>query len=160
QECHRAGEAAPMALMTYEQARPWAKSIRQAVITKRMPPWHADPHFGQFENDRALAQTEIDTLAAWADSGAKEGNRKNAPPPRTFTEGWTIGKPDQVIEMPASYPVPEKGTVEYTYFVVPTGFTEDKWIESLELRPGARNVVHHIVLIARPPGSNFMKEAP
>src|SRR5262245_14449810 len=89
QECHRAGEAAPMALMTYGQARPWAKSIRQAVISKKMPPWHADPHFGKFENDRALSQAEIDTLTAWSDSGAKEGNRKDAPAPRTFTQGWT-----------------------------------------------------------------------
>lgn len=160
QECHRAGEAAPMALMTYEQARPWAKSIRQAVVSKRMPPWHADPHYGTFSNDRGLTEPELNTLTAWADTGAKPGNRKDAPPPRTFPEGWTIGQPDKVLEMPASYTVPAKGTVEYTYFVVPTGFTEDKWIEKLELRPGAREVVHHIVLYARPPGSKFLKDAP
>jgi hypothetical protein len=158
QECHRAGEAAPMALMTYEQARPWAKSIRQAVVSKRMPPWHADPHFGKFANDRALSQGEIDTLAAWADSGAKEGKAKDAPAPLAFTPGWTIGQPDLVLEMPVSHTIPAKGTVDYTYFVVPTGFTEDKWIEKIELRPGAREVVHHIVLFARPEGSKFMKD--
>jgi hypothetical protein len=160
QECHRAGEAAPMPLMTYEQARPWAKSIRQAVISKRMPPWHADPHFGAFENDRSLAQHEIGTLVAWADAGAKEGNRKDAPPPREFAQGWTIGRPDLVLEMPTPYTVPAKGAVEYTYFVVPTGFTEDKWIEKIELRPGAREVVHHIVLMARPPESKYMRDVP
>ncbi len=160
QECHRAGEAAPMALLTYQDARPWAKAIREAVASRKMPPWHADPHFGKFVNDRALTQAEIDTLVAWADGGAKEGDAKDAPPPRSFAEGWTIGKPDVVIEMPSEYKVPASGTVEYTYFVVPTGFTEDKWVEKIELRPGSRSVVHHIVLMARPKGSAYLKDAP
>ena len=149
-----------MPLLTYQEARPWAKSIRQAVIAKRMPPWHADPHFGKFENDRALAQSEIDTLVAWADGGAREGDAKDAPAPRTFAEGWTIGQPDVVLEMPVAHTVPAQGTVDYTYFIVPTGFTEDKWIEKIEVRPGARGVVHHIVLLARPQGSKYLKDAP
>ena len=159
QECHRAGEAAPMALMTYADARPWAKAMKLAVIQKKMPPWFADPAHGKWANDRSLPQTEIDTLTAWADTGAKEGSAKDAPPAPTFADGWTIGKPDMVIDIGADYKVPAQGTVEYTYFVMPTGFTEDKWVEQIELRPGARSVVHHIVLMARAPGSKLFKDA-
>src|SRR5271163_2995330 len=82
QDCHRPGEAVPMSLMTYQDARPWAKAIRQAVITKKMPPWFADANYGHFSNDRSLSQAEIDTLTAWIDAGAPEGNPKDAPAPR------------------------------------------------------------------------------
>ena len=160
QECHRPGEAAPMPLLTYKDARPYAKAIKQAVLSKKMPPWFADSHFGKFANDRTLAQTEIDTLAAWADSGAKEGKEADAPAPKSYAAGWTIGKPDLVIDMSVDYTVPAKGTVDYTYFIVPAGFTEDKWIEKIEVRPGARSVVHHIVLFSRAPGSKYLKDAP
>lgn len=160
QECHRPGEAAPMSLLTYKEARPYAKAIKQAVLSKKMPPWFADSHYGKFANDRKLDQREIDTLAAWADQGAKEGNAADAPSPKEFANGWTIGKPDVVIDISTDYTVPAKGTVEYTYFVVPTGFSEDKWVEKVEVRPDARRVVHHIVLFARPPGSKFVKDAP
>ena len=159
QECHRAGEAAPMPLMTYREARPWAKAIKLAVVQKKMPPWFADSAHGKWSNDRSLTQAEIDTLTAWADSGAKEGNAKDAPAPRQFAEGWTIGKPDAVIDMGADYKVPAEGTVEYTYFVVPTGFTEDKWVEQVEVRPGERSVVHHIVLMTRVPGNKRFQDA-
>jgi len=159
QECHRPGEAAPMPLMTYVEARPWAKAMKMAVVQKKMPPWFADSNHGKWANDRSMTQAEIDTLSAWADTGAKEGNAKDAPPARTFAEGWTIGKPDVVIDMGADYKVPAQGTVEYTYFVMPTGFTEDRWVEQIELRPGARSVVHHIVLMARAPGSKMFKDA-
>ncbi|MBK5290651.1 MAG: cytochrome c [Acidobacteriia bacterium] len=159
-ECHRAGEAAPMPLVTYKDVRPWAKAIREAVKIRRMPPWHADPHYGSFSNDRSLSNEEIETLAQWADTGATEGSSKDAPPPVQFAEGWTIGKPDAIIPMPEPFPVPAKGTVEYTYFIVPTGFTEDKWIDKIEVRPGSRAVVHHIVVMARPPGSPYLKSIP
>src|SRR5690349_8471210 len=86
QDCHRPGEVAPMPLLTYQEARPWAKSIREAVLTKQMPPWFADPHYGNFANDRSLSQAEIDTIVAWADGGAKEGDPKDAPAPRHFVE--------------------------------------------------------------------------
>src|SRR4051812_47789210 len=106
QDCHRPGEAVPMSLMNYQEARPWAKSIRQAVLTKKMPPWFADSHFGRFSNDRSLSQEQIDTLVAWVDAGAPEGNPADAPAPRTFVEGWTQGKPDLVLEVPTAFPVP------------------------------------------------------
>lgn len=159
QECHRAGEIGPMPLLSYADARPWAKAIKEAVISRRMPPWHADPHFGKFSNDRSLTDAEIKTLVAWADSGAPQGNAKDAPAPREFTDGWQIGKPDLVLDTGVDFKVPAQGTVEYTYFVVPTGFTEDKWVKEIEVRPGNKAVVHHVVLYARPQGSRFVGEA-
>ena len=159
QGCHRPGEAAPMSLLSYQQARPWAKAIREAALLKRMPPWFADPHFGKFSNDRSLSQTEIDTLVAWADNGAPEGDPKDLPPPRQFVGGWNIGTPDAVFEMPNEFEVPPTGTVEYQYIVIPTGFTEDKWVQLAEVRPGNRAVVHHVIAFIREPGSKWMRDA-
>lgn len=159
QECHRPGEIGPMPLLTYQQARPWARAIRQAVVARIMPPWHADPHIGKFANDRSLSDAEIRTLAAWADAGAPEGDPKDAPPPLAFTEGWTIGKPDLVLDTGFDFEVPAQGAIEYTYFVVPTGFTEDRWVKEIEVRPGNRAVVHHIIAYVRPRGSAFIAGA-
>jgi hypothetical protein len=159
QGCHRPGEAAPVSFMTYEEARPWAKAIRESVRLKRMPPWFADPHVGNFVNDRSLSQTDIDTLSKWANSGAPEGDPKDAPAPKKFVTGWNIGEPDLVIEMPQSYTVPAKGTIEYTYYVLPTRFTEDKWVQLAEIRPGNRKVVHHVIAFIREPGSKWLSEA-
>jgi len=159
QECHRPGEAAPMSFMTYKDTRPWAKAIREAVITHKMPPWPADPHFGKFSNDRSLSREEIDTLVAWADDGAREGDPADAPKPAQFVDGWRIHKPDAVFEMPNEFSVPAAGTIEYQYIVIPSGFTEDKWVQEMEVRPGNRKVVHHIIAFIRPPGSKWMKDA-
>src|ERR1051326_8183798 len=160
QSCHRPGEAAPMSLLSYADARPWAKAIKQAVLVRKMPPWFEDGKHASFANDRRLSQAEIDTLVAWADGGAKEGDAKDAPKPLTFADGWVMGKPDQVIEMPEAYQVPASGTIEYTYFVVPTGFTEDRWVRQGEVRPGEKSVVHHIVMMVRPPGVRYIPQAP
>ncbi len=103
QNCHRPGEAAPFSLLTYEQARPWAKAIKAAVLQRKMPPWFADPHYGKFSNDSSLSQKEIDTLVEWVDAGAPQGNPKDLPPPRQFADGWAIPKPDAVIELPTPY---------------------------------------------------------
>jgi len=159
QGCHRPGEAAPMSFLTYQEARPWAKAIREAVLLKRMPPWFADPHYGKFSNNRSLPQAEIDTLVAWADSGAREGDPKDLPPPRQFVEGWNIGKPDVVLEMPNEFQVPASGTIEYQYIVIPGSFTEDKWVQMAEVRPGNRAVVHHVIAFIRPPDSKWMRDA-
>src|ERR1700733_12751053 len=86
QECHRPGEAAPMSFLTYKEVRPWAKAIREAVITSKMPPWPADPHYGKFSNDRSLTRAEIDTMLAWVDAGAPEGNPADAPKPANFVD--------------------------------------------------------------------------
>jgi hypothetical protein len=160
QECHRPGEIGPMPLLTYRDTRPWAKSIRQAVVSRRMPPWFADPAVGRFANDCTLPAAEIDTIRAWAETGAQEGNPRHAPPPRQFVDGWTIGNPDVIFEMPDSYKVPASGTVEYTDILVPTGFTEDKWVEKIEIRPGNRAVVHHVSLYVREPGVKLLRSYP
>ncbi len=159
QGCHRPGEAAPFSLLTYEQARPWAKAIKEAVLLKKMPPWFADPHYGKFSNDRSLSQKEIDTLVAWADAGAPQGDPNIVPAQASFVEGWRIPKPDVVFQMPNAFEVPAEGTIEYQYIVVPTGFTEDKWVQFAEARPGNRALVHHIIAFIREPGSKWLKDA-
>lgn len=159
QTCHRAGEAAPMAFTSYKETRPWAKAIREAVASKRMPPWFADPHVGRFSNDRTLPAADVATLVKWADSGAAEGNAKEAPAPPSFVPGWNIGTPDVVIDMPREFDVPAKGTIDYTYFVIPSGFTKDTWISGAEVRPGNRKVVHHVIAFVREPGSRWLKDA-
>lgn len=147
QGCHRAGEAAPMALVTYEQTRPWAKAIRASVITGKMPPWQPDPHYGKFSNDLSLGPGEKEKLVAWVDAGAPEGNPADAPKPAVFTDGWRISKPDMVFEMPEEFDVPAKGVIDYQYISVPTHFTEDKWVQEAEVRPGDRSLVHHAIVV-------------
>jgi len=159
QECHRAGEIGPMQLLTYDQARPWAKAIKTAVLQGKMPPWPANPHYGKFSNDRSLTKAQIDTIVAWADAGAPEGNAADAPKPRHWVDGWNIAKPDAVIQMPQAFNMPASGEVEYQYIVVPTGFTEDKWIQQVEIRPSDRTVVHHAVIFLREPGNKWLTEA-
>ncbi len=159
QNCHRPGEVGPMSLLTYKEARPWAKAMSEAVLTKKMPPWFADPHYGKFSNERTLSKAEIDTLVAWANAGAPEGNPKDSPAPASFVEGWGMAKPDVVFEMPTAFEVPARGTVEYQYVVIPSGFTEDKWVTQAEARPGDRAVTHHIIASIREPGSTYLREA-
>jgi hypothetical protein len=154
QICHRPGEAAPMSLLTYEQVRPWAKAIREAVLKRVMPPWQADPRYGKFRNDRSLSQDDIDTLVNWANSGAPEGDPKDLSPPAQFENGWRIGKPDVEIVMKEPFSVPASGVMDYRHFVVPTHFTEDKWFQVAEIRPGNRAIVHHVIAFVRPPGAN------
>lgn len=160
QSCHRPGEIGPMPLGSWAETRPWAKSIRQAVLSRRMPPWNADAPRGTFRNDPSLSQPEIDRLVAWIDAGAPAGNPKDAPPPRQFAEGWTIGKPDIVFEMPEAYDVPAQGTIEYTYVIVPASFTEDRWMSAAEVRPGNRAVIHHANVYVRTPGSKWLRGYP
>jgi hypothetical protein len=148
-----------MSLLTYKDARPWAKSIKQAVLTKKMPPWFADQHVGKFANDRSLSQEEIGTLVAWVDGGAQEGDPKDAPAPRSFVGGWNIGKPDLVLEMPNAFTIPASGQIEYMYVILPTGLNEDRWVEAVEIRPGNRAVVHHVIASIREPGSTWMRDA-
>jgi hypothetical protein len=136
-----------MALLSYSEARPWAKAIRAAVLSGKMPPWQADSHYGKFANDPSLSSAEKETLVAWVDKGAAEGNISDAPRPRKFIEGWRIPTPDIVFEMPAAYSVPPTGAIDYQYFPVATNFTEDKWVEAIEVRPGERSVVHHAIVV-------------
>ena len=148
-----------MSFLTYDQVRPYAKAIKSDILQHKMPPWPADPHSVKFENDRSLTPEEVQTISAWVDSGAKEGDKSAAPAPRKFTEGWNISKPDLIIAMPQAYEVPAKGEIEYTYFVIPSGFTEDRWVQQVEVRPSDRTVVHHAVVYLREPGSKWMADA-
>jgi hypothetical protein len=149
QSCHRPGQAAPMPLLTWQDARPWAKAIRNAVVSRKMPPWFADPRYGHFANDPSLPQTEIDTLVNWANTGALEGDPRDLPPPIQWPEGgWQIA-PDVVVSLPA-YRVPAKGVVEWTYVTVPTGFEKDTWVTSIEVLPSDPSVLHHAGVFVKP----------
>jgi hypothetical protein len=159
QSCHRAGEIAPWSLMTYEETRPLAASIKRAVVSRTMPPWYADPQYGHFSNVRTLTPQQIRTLVNWADGGALAGDAKDQPAPMKFLDGWNIGQPDRVIEMPAAFHVPAEGTIDYQYIVIPGGFTEDKWVTAAEVRPGNHTVVHHVIAFVRPPGSKWLQDA-
>jgi len=144
--CHRPGEIAPMSLLTYEDARPYAKAIRDEIGEGHMPPWHADAPAGTFENERRLGDADKKTILDWIAGGAPRGNPRDQPPQPQYADGWQIGKPDVVFEMQEDYKIPAKGTVEYEYFYIPTNFTEAKYVQAIEVRPGNRKVVHHVLV--------------
>jgi len=152
-ECHRAGEVAPMSLITYNEARPWAKAIKQKVVDRSMPPWLASPENTHFKNDRRLSQKEIDTIAAWVEAGAPKGSDEDLPALPKFEQGWAIGKPDAVIALDEDVAVPADGVVPYKYLTVQTNFNEDRWVQAAEIRPGNRRVVHHIIVFVQEPGA-------
>ena len=153
--CHRPGEVAPMSLITYKDARPWARAIREKVIAREMPPWFADPAHGAFRNDRSLTQAQVDTIVKWVDGGARQGDEKLLPALPALATGWQIGTPDIVFEMATDFRIPADGTVDYQYFEVPTNFKEDRWISAGEVRAGNPEHVHHIIVsVIEPPGNN------
>jgi peroxiredoxin len=158
QTCHRPGEIAPFSLMSYKDAAGWAETIREVIEDRRMPPWHANPQYGKFANDPSLSEREKMVLFAWIDAGCPHGDPAELPPPIQFPQGWTISPPDQVVSMRESFTVAAEGTIEYQYFVVDPGFTEDRWIQAAEVRPGNRAVVHHCNVFLQPPGSNDIQE--
>ncbi len=158
QGCHRPGEIAPFSLLTYNDARPWAKAMKTAILTEQMPPWFADPHYGHFANDRRLSADEVKTVVAWVDGGAAEGDKKDAPPPVTFQDGWNI-KPDMIIEMPKDFQVAAKGTINYQNIRVKVNFPEDLWVVAAEMRAGNPKVVHHMRAIVLPPNATWMSHA-
>ncbi len=143
QSCHRPGQVAPMSLLSYQEARPWARAIKNAVTLKKMPPWFADPDHGHFTNDRSLSQREIDTLTKWADTGAAEGDPLAAPAPIDWPkDGWII-QPEIVMDLPP-HDVPAKGVLEWELIAFPAPFKGDTWLTSMEILPGDASVVHHV----------------
>ena len=146
QSCHRPGQIAPMSLVTFRETRPWARSMKAKVESRQMPPWFADPAHGPFANDRSLSQKDIETIAKWADAGAPEGDPKDAPPPVAWpADGWQI-KPDVIVRGP-EFRVPahtQNDVVEWITYLMPSGFTKDTWITSLEIKPSVLQVTHHI----------------
>ena len=159
QSCHRPNNIAPMSFLTYDATRPWAKAMKAAVATRKMPPWSADPHYSQFANDRSLAQSDIDTIAKWADNGAPQGDAKDAPPPVQWpANGWST-PPDLVLKgMPYTVPAtPKNNVIEWMTLVTPTGFTKDTWVTSVEIKPSELGVTHHICVsfIPHRAGTNY-----
>jgi peroxiredoxin len=155
QECHRPGQVGPMQLLSYEDVLNWSDSIAEVVKDKRMPPWYADPEHGKFANDRSLSKDDRDTLLAWVAQGCPKGDPKDLPPEREFSKGWIIGKPDVVVTMPEAAKVPAKAGsdgIKYQFFMVETNYDEDRWIQAAEAKPGAREVVHHIIVYVAAPG--------
>jgi mono/diheme cytochrome c family protein len=157
--CHHPNDIAPMSLLTYRDARPWAAAIKQAVLTGKMPPWKADPHYGEWSNDPRLSQAEKDTIVAWVNGSKAEGDPKDMPAQPTFPDGWKIGKPDAVISIP-EHKLDATGPDEYSYITVPTNFTEDKWVVAAELRPGNRKIVHHAHVFVVDPETDTTKKKP
>jgi hypothetical protein len=155
--CHRPGEIAPMSLIDYQSVRPWAKAIREAVATRKMPPWFADPKYGHFSNDARLKDPEIETIKAWVDGGAVQGDPKNLPAPPKFVEGWRFGKPDVVVDIGQDFQVPA-GKDLYKDFVVPTNFTEGQWIRAAQVLPGNRRLVHHVHVYVVSQGADDAKQ--
>ena len=151
-ECHREGQIGPFTLTSYEEAAGWAEMIEEVVRDQRMPPWHADPHFGTFSNDSSLTQDEKDQIYAWVANGGR-GDPKKLPEPRKFPGTHMMPyEPDMIIPMAdEAFDVPAEGTVEYKYFAVDPGFTEDKWVKVAECLPDNRGVVHHIIVFIKPP---------
>ena len=141
--CHHPDDIAPMSLMAYKSARPWAQAMRQAVLLKKMPPWFADRSIGHFANDPTLTDAQRETIVAWVDQGAKEGDPKDLPPAPTYADGWRIGKPDAIFDIGEDHVLKPTAVDEYVYFTVPTHFTEGHWVQAVELRPGNRQIVHH-----------------
>jgi mono/diheme cytochrome c family protein len=151
-ECHRPNDIAPMSLLSYKEVRPWARSIKEKVVNREMPPWSPDPAYGEFTNDHRLAQKDIDTIAAWVDQGAKEGNPKDLPKtPEFVTGGWEIGKPDVVLQMAEEHTVKPDDPDNYINFFIPTNFKEDVWVQAAEVHPGNRRVVHHVIAFIQTP---------
>jgi hypothetical protein len=160
QRCHRPGEIAPMPLVTYDQVKSWTRLMNQDVHSRRMPPWFADLCCGHFANDPSLTAEQIATIGAWVDAKAPAGDPHDAPPPSHWAEGWNIAGPDQVLRMPKPVAIPASGDVEYTYEIVPTNFTQNKWVQMSEIRPSSREYVHHAVVYIRPPDSQWLRGAP
>jgi hypothetical protein len=144
---------------TYAEARPWAKAIGQAVATRKMPPWFAEPQFaGHFSNDPSLNAAELKIIADWVREGAGEGHA--VPPAVRATGPWSIGYPDAVFSMPHAFAVPAKGEVDYQYIILPSGLTEDRWVQKVEVIPGNHRAVHHAVVYVREPGSKWLRTSP
>jgi Copper type II ascorbate-dependent monooxygenase, C-terminal domain len=160
QVCHRAYGIAPMAFQTYEETRRYAGAIRLAAEKRTMPPWFADRGIGKFSNDPSLSDEQIAALSAWAEGNAPVGNPAEGPPERRWSERWTMPEPDCTVAMGEGVEIPADGEVEYTYEIVPTNFTQGRWVQGSEILPGMPQNVHHAVVYVRPAGSPWLKHAP
>ena len=149
-----------MSLLSYEDVRPWARAIKSKVVNREMPPWGADPaHSLKMRNDRSLTQAQIDTIVAWVDGGAPKGSDADLPPVPKFADGWTFGRePDYILEMPVEATIPAEGELGVQMFYSPVPWSEDRFAETLEIRPGNRAVVHHagVFVVDIPEGAKIV----
>jgi len=152
QTCHRNDGMGPFPLETYEQVNAKRTMIAYMVKQGLMPPWFAHKDVGEWANDRSLSERDLLALVRWADEGGPAGNAAEAPAPRTWSSAWNIGQPDAVVKMATAFPIPAEGVIEYQNFYVKTDFAEDKWITAMEMRPGARQQVHHALVFIEEPG--------
>ena len=160
QECHRPNSIAPMSFLTYKDTRPYARAIEKAVVSRTMPPWFADATVGHFKNTKLLSDKEIETISTWVQAGAPEGDAKDKPEPVKFADGWTIGKPDIIVEFPKAVQLPATGVIDQSNLVVKAHFERDMWVKAAEVKPGNARVVHHMKAIIRPPNSTWLANAP
>ncbi len=152
-ECHRAGEIGTFDITDYDEVRGWSEMIVEVVEQKRMPPWHADPKFGSFKNERHMPDSALAVLKEWVKAGTPYGDKADLPPQPNFVDGWRLAKePELVVAMrDKPYTVPASGEVDYQYFVVDPKITEDRWVSSAQIVPGNPAVVHHAIVFVRPP---------
>jgi hypothetical protein len=160
QVCHRAGGIAPMAFEKYEETQRFAGAIQISTANRTMPPWFAVKGIGQFSNDPSLSDEQIATLAAWAQAGTPAGIVGDAPPPRKWPGRWSIPDPDMTVTMKEGVKLPADGEVDYTYEIVPTNFSEGRWVKGSEILPGMPENAHHAVVYVRPPNSPWLRHAP
>jgi hypothetical protein len=157
--CHRTGEIGPFALERYEDAKRWAANIVEVTQTKRMPPWKAVPGHGDFVGERRLTDAQVKTLKAWADAGAPAGDLKQTAPAPRFAQGWMLGQPDLVLKMPQPWTVEADGKDLYRCFVLPTNLAQDVDVTAVEVRPGNKSVVHHVLIYVDTQGRARQKDA-
>ncbi len=145
QTCHRHGEVAPFTLTDYGDAKAWATEIAVYTESRLMPPWKPAPGYGHFKNERRLTDTEIELIARWVDAGAPLGDPNVVPTAPEFHDNWALGEPDWVFEMPVEYEIDAEGEDEYRQFIIPTNFETDMYIQAVDVQPGNRKTVHHVI---------------
>jgi hypothetical protein len=150
--CHHAGGIAPWSLVTYAEARPWAKAIKEEMLEKRMPVWHVVRGYGEFRNAPELTQREIDLIVNWVEGGAPKGDDKDIPKEPLFSNDWQLGQPDLILKPQEQTVI--SGTDETRSFVLPTGLKEDRWVTAIDLQPGNGSVVHCAVVYAEKDSSS------
>jgi hypothetical protein len=157
--CHREGEVAPFALVSYADAAKRVRQIVRVTQSRFMPPWKPEPDFGHFVDERRLTDREVEILSAWAEAGAPEGDPADLPPPPKFAEGWQVGEPDQIVKMEEPFEIPADGRDVFRNFVIPSGLTEEKLVAAVEFRPGNPRVVHHAIFYLDTSGAARKKDA-
>ena len=145
QTCHRHGEVAPFTLTDYSDAKAWATEIAEYTQARLMPPWKPAPGYGDFKNERQLTDAEIQMIAHWVEAGTPAGDLDSIPPAPEFPDSWALGEPDWIAEMPVEYEIEPEGEDEYRQFIIPTNFETDMYVQAVDVQPGNRKTVHHVI---------------